>query len=85
MKNSVSGDCSTEYGTVEWAIEKCDKDPNCQFIHDHGCDDKNWRYCPNLLIDESLDNQGKACSRLKSGKTLVQKFATYCFFYSTRT
>jgi len=65
MKNSVSGDCSTEYGTVEWAIEKCDKDPNCLFIHDYGCDDKNWRYCTNLLIDE--DNQGEACSRLKSG------------------
>ena len=72
MKNSVSDDCSTEYGTVSWAIEKCDKDPNCQFIHDYGCDDKNWRYCPNLLIDESLEYQGKACSRLKSGKTIVQ-------------
>ena len=72
MQNSVSDDCSTEYGTVTWAIEKCDKDPSCQFIHDYGCDDENWRYCPNLLIDESSDNQGEACSRLKPGETLVK-------------
>ena len=67
MRNSVSDDCSNEYGTLTWAKEKCDKDPNCHFIHDYGCDNASWRYCPNLLVDASRDNQGKACSKLKIG------------------
>ena len=71
MRDSVAYDCSNEYGTLTWAIEKCDKDPNCHLIHDHSCDDANWRYCPNLLVDASRDNHGKACSKLKIGKTLV--------------
>ena len=31
MPNSVSDYCSNDYGTLTWAIEKCDKDPNCEF------------------------------------------------------
>ena len=70
MKNSAGDGCSTEYGTLTWAIEKCDNDLNCDFIHDYGCDNANWRYCPNLRVDESVDNQGQACSRLKLGEIL---------------
>ena len=71
MPNSVSDYCSNDYGTLTWAIEKCDNDPNCEFIHDYGCDNASWRYCPNLLADANKNNQGKACSKLKKGKYLI--------------
>ena len=77
MLDSVGYDCSTEYGTLSWASKKCDKDPNCEFVHDYGCDNASWRYCPNLLVDQNWNNQGQACSRLKIGEPFVKQLEIF--------
>ena len=68
MSNSVI--CSSEYGTMTWAIAECDNDPSCEFIHNPGCDNENWKYCPNRSVEGNSQEDGKACSMMKKGKTL---------------
>ena len=57
--------CSSDVGTLEWAMQQCDNDANCNWLHDHGCDSRNWRFCSNSSIDDFNGDGG--CSRIKSG------------------
>ena len=64
--NKGSDSCSSQFGTLEWAGQQCDNDMNCNWLHDYGCDNKNWRFCPNTNIDDFSGDGG--CSKIKSGK-----------------
>ena len=35
------------YGTLQNAIEACDKDKECQFIYDSECDEDSFKHCNN--------------------------------------
>jgi hypothetical protein len=38
--------CNTEFtGTLKKAQAKCAKDIECEWLHDRGCDGKDWRFC----------------------------------------
>ena len=66
--NSASSDCSGESGTLEWAMEQCNSNTNCKWLHDYGCDNKNWRFCTDTNIADYLyegDGQ-EGCSKVKS-------------------
>ena len=63
--NKGSDSCSSQFGTLEWAMQQCDNDANCNWLHDHGCDSRNWRFCSNSSIDDFNGDGG--CSRIKSG------------------
>ena len=77
VKNSASSSvCSAnEKGTLEWAKMKCDNDNKCNWLHDHSCDGKNWRFCSDVKIDDYKGAGG--CSKIKPGNTA--KFNTAYF------
>ena len=71
MLNSASKVCSDEFGTLEWATQQCEKDVNCNWLHDHSGDNKNWRLCPNVNIYDYLSNAPEdeiGMSKLKPSK-----------------
>ena len=65
VKNSAgSYVCSgRKYGSLDWAKNECDKDPKCDWLHDWGCDNKNWRFCSGVQIDGHKGYGG--CSKIK--------------------
>ena len=69
VKNSAGQNvCSgNAYGTLEWAMTKCNNDNKCNWLHDHGCDGKNWRFCSDVEIDNYKGGDG--CSKIKPGNT----------------
>ena len=71
--NSAAYVCSDEYGTLEWAKQKCNNDTNCNWLHDYDCDDSKWRFCINVSLDDHLyEGTGiEGCSKVKIGN-LVQ-------------
>ena len=63
-------------GTREWAENECNQNKKCTHLNDWGCDDKNWRYCVNVDIEEYKDPTSKHCSLLKTstgsnGKSII--------------
>ena len=71
MLNSASKVCSDEFGTLEWATQQCEKDVNCNWLHDRDGDNKNWKFCPNVYLQEYLWNypeEGIGMSKLKPSK-----------------
>ena len=75
--DSASGVCSREYGTLKWAMTKCNNDNNCKWLHDHGCDDENWRFCPNIDINKYLTHRAaqrpEGCSKIQIDKSKTRK------------
>ena len=67
VKNSASGVCSSSYGSLDWAKQQCDKYINCKWLHDWGCDGKNWRFCSNVELDDYKGSGG--CSQIKPENT----------------
>ena len=65
---SGSKDCSEEQGELEWAMKKCDSDSNCKWIHDLKCDNKTWRFCPNVEIEKYINrgDRPQSCSKIKN-------------------
>ena len=73
--DSASYVCSSEYGPLEWAMKKCNKDNTCKWLHDHGCDNENWRFCPNVDINKYLNpraaQRSESCSKMKPNKEKI--------------
>ena len=59
--------CSKEHGTLEWAMNECNKNEDCTHLDDYICDDKNWRYCVNVDIENYKDANPStiSCTLLK--------------------
>lgn len=67
------------YGTKAQAERQCALDSNCGWIHDWGCDGKNWRFCgptgqsgANLDAD-NVNNDKKACTFIASRPEVLVK------------
>ena len=69
VKNSAKWDCSNDKGSLEWATSKCTETVNCGWIHDYNCDNKNWRFCFNIDVNDYIQPNEKACAKVKSGNT----------------
>jgi len=65
IDNGAWQDCSQTTGTREWAEEMCNKDNNCQFLHDTDCDAKSFRYCSGKLSNQPI-GQAQACTYEKN-------------------
>jgi hypothetical protein len=88
VKDSASSVCSVSFGTLDWAKEQCDNDVSCKWLHDFGCDDKNWRFCPNVDLDNYKGAGTKGCSQIKpyyegNFNMLYLKYDHHKFNYST--
>ena len=59
--------CPDASGDVQWAMKRCDNDISCKWLHDFNCDNKHWRVCPNLNIENYLNqkNEGIGCTKVK--------------------
>ena len=68
VKRSGFSVCSDESGTLEWAAEQCNKDDNCNWLHDAFCDNEKWRFCPNVRIEDLPDSKTDSCSKLKGNQ-----------------
>ena len=79
VKNSAGRyACSRKYDTLEWAKEQCNNDINCKWLHDYGCDDKNWRFCSKGDIQGYTGVGG--CSKIKPGKNGEFKIFNMSYF-----
>ena len=65
MNNDAAYVCSGELGTLNWAVEQCNNNINCKWLHDYACDGADWRFCPNVDINVHKGQGG--CSKLKPG------------------
>ena len=50
--------CSQQYGTLQWASEQCNKDPDCKWIHDYKCRHDEYRYCTRVDMYQYRDGHG---------------------------
>ena len=69
--NAAATDCSSQTGTLEWALERCTETLNCYWIHDYDCDGNNWRFCFNIDIRDYMKPNEKACAKVKEGNFLL--------------
>ena len=67
MNGAAYSACSSTYGDLTWAKQQCDKDKACRWLHDMDCDNKNWRFCSGVDIEDYKGSGG--CSKIKTGYT----------------
>ena len=81
MNNNAESVCSYQYGNLNWAVEQCNNDINCKWLHSYDCKDYYWSFCSNVDINVHKGQGG--CSKLKPGNK--SNTVTYhIIFYSIR-
>jgi len=57
------------YGTLEQAKTECAKRFDCEWLHDWGCDNRNWRFCGGARDNAKGDM--RACTKVVTERNLV--------------
>jgi len=68
VANSLSKPCSDGYEALADAEAACSAEPDCTWLHDRGCDNKNWRWCSSS-VDITKKGKKKSCSILRTKKS----------------